>query len=475
MIADTLTTPAPPSRPGRIVKPTWQERELTDVGNGLTFAEFNDDFRYCHPRHEWLCWGDQRWEPDAEKLAVQAAKRLAQVWASYAINKIDDPDRQKRLVKHWLKSQSAAGIEAMLKMASTEPGILVRLEALNTDPWLLNVTNGTLNLQTGQLRPATMVDYITKLCPVEYNPNADLSELRRYLDRVVPDPAVQTFLQRAVGYSLSGNTREEKLFFVCGPTASGKSTFAEAVKAALGDYALTADFESFIRRQATGGPRNDIARLDGARIVMSIEVADGQRLAEGLIKMITGGDTVTARLLYQESREFRPRFKLWLFSNTRPRASDDDSALWRRVLLVPFEQTIPEGERDPSVKARLQDPTIGGPAVLSWAVRGCLDWQRDGLQVPDAVRAATTAYRMENDPLADWLEDRCDLKPSAATLFSDLYKDYKQYAEAAGARPITGKALALRLEKMGLKDFRASGEKRPKAYLGIALKSALDL
>ena len=193
--------------------------------------------------------------------------------------------------------------------------------------------------------------------------------------------------------ALTGDTSEEVLFFAHGPTATGKSSTLEAIKAALGEYAATADFETFLKRHGDAGIRNDIARLAGARFVVSIEVDEGKALAEGLVKMLTGGDTVAARFLYRETFEFLPVFKLWLAANTRPRASADDGAIWRRILQVPFAAVIPEAERDERVKITLRTSPEVQTAILAWAVQGCLEWQQAGLAAPSA--SATTPPNTE--------------------------------------------------------------------------------
>jgi len=204
------------------------------------------------------------------------------------------------------------------------------------------------------------------------------------------DGELADFLQRYFGYCLTGSVAEEKLAFVHGRGGTGKSTFMEALKAVFGEYAVTADFETFLARKATGGPRPDIARLAGARLVTSIEVDDGKRLAEGLVKQLTGGDTVTARELYAKEFEFVPQFKLVLVANHAPTVHSDDEAMWRRILRVPFDNAIPEAGQDRSVKLILRDPAVSGPAILAWLVEGCLQWQREGLRVPTVVTDATT-------------------------------------------------------------------------------------
>jgi putative DNA primase/helicase len=182
--------------------------------------------------------------------------------------------------------------------------------------------------------------------------------------------------------------------------------------------------------------RNDIARLAGKRMVISIEVDDGKALAEGLVKALTGGDTVTARFLYHEAFEFQPRFKLWLAANGRPSVRADDEAMWRRIVQIPFAHTVPADKRDPTLKTRFKtDPQIRS-AILTWAIHGCLEWQQRGLDVPAAVRDYTAEYRAENDVLGDWIADECQLGPEHWTPANDLRASYERWCAGAGAKPI---------------------------------------
>lgn len=188
--------------------------------------------------------------------------------------------------------------------------------------------------------------------------------------------------------------------------------------------------------------------------MISVEVDEGKALAEGLVKMLTGGDTVAARFLYRETFEFTPVFKLWLAANARPRANADDDALWRRIVQVPFTQVIPEAERDERVKLELRTNPAIQAAILAWAVQGCLEWQRAGLAVPDSVRDYTAEYRAENDPLRDWLADSCELDPDAWTSTADLRKSYEAWCEANGERAVTAKRLGTLLAARGFKEER---------------------
>jgi putative DNA primase/helicase len=434
-IAEAGTELAEPSPNGQADAATpATEHRLTDLGNARRLVELaGEDLRYCFPVRAWYVWDGRRWCPDATGAVMVRAKASAEALLERGLAAKDDG--RKRLVRHALDSQDEPALRRAVVLAQSEPGVPVLPGELDADPWLLNTPGGTVDLHTGEVRPARRGDLITKTTGAELDFAADSTAWDAFLARVLPDEEVRSFVQRAAGYSLVGVTDEEVLLFVHGPSATGKSTFVESLSSAAGDYARRADFASFLaegRRVSGGAARPDLARLAGCRLVTSLEVDDGRRLAVDLVKHLTGGDRVAARHLHQELFEFLPQFTLWLAANHRPRVPDDDAALWRRILQVPFEITIPEAERDPGVKAELRDPARSGPAVLAWSVQGALDWQARGLDPPEAVRAATAAYRASMDPLARFLEDCCVKGAGfwAGTL--DLYGVYVAWAGRAG-------------------------------------------
>ncbi|MGB2938509.1 MAG: phage/plasmid primase, P4 family [Phycisphaerae bacterium] len=456
--------------------PEWTADAVSDDANvegdvrlGRAFAAaYHKRVRYCSDRETWLVWDRRRWKEDAVHAAERLMQDLARDRLAAAAN-VGDSKAREAEVRFWVQAMRRNRIEAALWAARSDPRLIVRLADLDADPWALNVANGTFNLKTSRLRRHDPADLITKLAPVEYRPDADQREWLRFLERVVPDAATRAFLQHAAGYSLTGLANEECLFFVCGPTAGGKSTFISAVGSVLGDYAATANFATFLAQRNRTGPRPDIVRLAGKRFVSSVETEEAAQLASGLLKWITGQDRLCERSLYTVEIEFLPTFSLWLVSNFKPRAQDDDSALWRRLMLLPFPVTIPEAERDPAVKARLRDPAIGGPAVLAWLVKGCRDWQKHGLNPPSSVQVATRQWRAENDPIADWLSERADLNPTAVTTFKALNADYHAWAKDNGLKPISGTKLGMRLQDPhGCRQGSGAGHTR--TYEGISLK-----
>ncbi|MGO9976814.1 MAG: phage/plasmid primase, P4 family [Solirubrobacteraceae bacterium] len=358
----------------------------TDSGNAERLVHREGaDLRFV-PAIGWFAWDGCRWRRDDDGEVMRRAKRSARSMLIDAAS-VDDDEERKAIIGHAKRSESEPRLRAAVTLAQTERPVIVRSNALDSQPWLLNVLNGTLDRRTGDLREHRRDDLLTKLAPVNYDKQAASPLWSSFIAEITGgDGDFTAFLQRAVGYTLTGDVGEEVLFFAHGPAATGKSTFLEALKATLGgEYAVAADFEAFLKRRNDYGIRSDIARLAGARLVLGTEVDDGKQLAEGLVKQLTGGDTVTARFMYRDYFEFRPSFKLWLAANHRPRVNADDEAMWRRILQLPFTQVVPSERRDPELKRMLTtDPAVRS-AILAWAVEGSIEWAARGLGVPQRV------------------------------------------------------------------------------------------
>lgn len=452
------------ARDGCEICDTEVERTLTDAGNALRFVfEHGEHVRYCAGLGGWLVYDGQRWAVDAagaEQLAKQTARAIY-----FEAERSEDP---KATALHAMRSESARAIVAMLRLAQSEPGIAVQPDAFDRDPMILNTPSCVVDLRTGETRPHDPNDLATHMTAAPYDADATSKLLDIVLSEATGgDEEVSAFLCRVFGYAATGRTDEEKLFLIHGPAASAKSTLVEAFKAALGSYAMTADFTAFVARDASG-PRNDIARLAGARLVSSIEVEKGRKLAEGLVKSLTGGDLVTARFLHKEAFTFKPQFKLFLVANDAPRADDEDTGLWRRITRVPFEHVVPKEKRDPRVKATLCNPKLSGAAILAWMVRGCIEWQKSGLAIPAVIEAATEAYRESQDPLAEFFADECVFDSSAWVSRDALLKRYERWREHSGTRfPLTPKTMADRLRK---RDGLSEGKRRGvRGWVGIKL------
>jgi len=271
------------------------------------------------------------------------------------------------------------------------------------------------------------------------------------------------FVQKALGYSLTGSTQEQCLFMLYGAGANGKSTLIQTTSTLLGDYSRQTPTETLLVQRGDG-VRNDLARLQGARFVSAVEVEGGRRLAEVLVKPLTGGDTITARFLYGEHFEFQPMFKLWLAVNHKPGVQGTDHAIWRRIHLLPFTVTIPVGEQDKRLAEKLQGEL---PGILRWAVEGCLAWQREGLEPPAEVKRATGDYRAEMDVIAAFIQDCCVLGDEREVSSKALYEEYTGWCTQMGESPVSQKALATALQERGCTSGRKSGGR---LWCGIALK-----
>lgn len=425
----------------------------TELGNARRLVHRHGTIiRYVHPWRQWLVYGGGRWAPDdTGRLELLAKETVLSIYQE-SIAAEAATERQE-LAKWAARSESHAQLHAMIGLAASEPGIPVRPDQLDADPWLLNLQNGTLDLRTGALRPHAAADLLTKLAPVMWDPASEAPTWRAFLARILPgDPDLLAFLQRAVGYSLTGNTSEQILLFLFGRGNNGKTTMLETLRALLGDYGLQADVGTFLERRRDGAS-NDLARLRSARFVAAVEAGEGQRLAEGLVKQLTGGDTVSARMLYSEYFEFRPQFKLWLAANHKPVIRGTDTAIWRRIRLVPFTVTITEAERDPELPAKLR---VELPGILHWAVEGCLAWQREGLGAPPAVCTATASYRLEMDVLGAFLEECCELGPALRAPATPLYEAYRHWCDRSGERAVTQRAFGTALLERDFHSVKSS-------------------
>jgi putative DNA primase/helicase len=354
---------------------------------------------------------------------------------------------------------SERGMSNARKIAASFPEVEVKRTELDADPWALAVANGIIDLKSGDLREHHATDLITRMSPVAYDPDAKLELWDSFLDWLTKGRQdLKDFLQLAAGYSLTGDVREEKLFFIHGPAASGKTTLIEAIKMVAGKYAMTADFSTFLKGHSVGTARSDIARLAGARFVSSVEVDQGKALAEGLVKQMTGGDTITARFQYASEFEFAATHKLWLVANDAPKVNNEDDGLWRRILRIPCDNVVPEGQRDPTLKLRLKDPQLAGPAVLAWCVEGAVKWVKaQRLMVPETIKEATADYRESQDPITDFLAEACEQDPEAKVTFGDLFAAYLAYCKQYHRRPMGKIKFSERLEAKGFERGRQGG------------------
>ena len=445
---------------------------FTDWGNAKRLVTaYGTTLRYCYTWAKWLLWDGKRWiSDDAGEINRKAKNTIGLIYKEAAEEK--DNDRRKALASHALRCESDSKLKAMIELAKSEPGIPIRPDDMDQDPWLFNVLNGTLDLRTGELKSHHREDYITKISEVEYNPEADCPFWMQHLQKIMNGNSnLILFLQRSFGYSLTGIIDERNLFIGWGTGANGKTTTHEVANKVMGNYAARTPAETLLIKREGSIP-HDLAILKGSRFVFCSESEEGKRLAESLIKDLTGGDTISARFLYSHLFTFKPTFKVWLATNHKPIIRGTDNAIWDRIRLIPFTVSIPEPERIPQreMMDRFQEEISG---ILTWMVKGSLEWVKRGLGTPEEVKKATSKYRDEMDILGDFIEERCVVSNTSEATSKELYNRYEEWCRGNGEKPISQKSFAHRLEERAFVKIRM-GHSQARGWQGIGLNSNIS-
>ncbi len=413
---------------------------LTDLGNARRLVKRHGaDLRHVHQWKSWYVYDARRWAEDKTAEVVRRVKetqgylysKVAEQLQALRGSGADDAAAAARraeitkLLNHAIKWEDARAIARSLELAKSEHGIPLLPEEMDRDQYLLNVHNGTIDLRTGELRQHRRDDLITKLAPVTHDPAAKCPTWDSFLDRIMGgNRNLISYLQRVVGYGLTGSVAEQCLWFFHGQGANGKSTFLVTILAMLGDYAMQGVSDMLIEKKHESHP-TERADLCGKRFVATIETEEGRRLAEALMKQMTGGDKVRARKVFKDFFEFHATHKIILAANHKPVIRGRDHAVWRRIKMVPFTVTISEQEKDKELPAKLKAEL---PGILNWALRGCLDWQAAGLGEPDEVKQATGDYQAEQDVVEKFIAECCHRLPEGRVKVSALYEAYGKWS-----------------------------------------------
>ncbi len=450
------------------IEKIFESFECTDSGNAEAYAEtIISKFLYIPENKQNFLYAVDRWKPDNSGKLIHGFKNWTRQMHLKAFQ-IKDEDKRNALLKHFLKNESHARIKAMEALVKSEPGMSKSIAEFDTEPGLLNLRNGVLDLYNNDLLPHRADFYLTKITPVEYKPGALAPAFMKFMEQVTNgDKELQNYIQKAIGYALTGSTEEQCIFILYGTGANGKSTFIETIKTLMAEYAVTVPVEALLSRAS--GMASEIVRLRGARLAITGEPERGAKLSEGLIKILTGGDTVTGRGLYKDSEEFTNHAKIMLVTNHLPQIAGTDEGIWRRIRVIPFTVTIPEEKRDKKLLTKLKAEL---PGILNWAVEGCSLWQQEGLESPQIVKQWTGRYRDDQDTLRDFLDDCMVRDAKSKILCGELYAAYTIWCMNNSEPELARKVFTSSMEERGFQ--KRKGTAGNLYFYGITQKDSLE-
>lgn len=475
----------PPSEPPDDT-PSGTTAKRSDVANAETLLRLHgENLRYVGAWRKWLAWDGRRWQLDTDALAMHYAVETTRVMlneASQALHDLVERIKREGLTDelkdlkaeadkdfaHAAQSQAARKLASMLTVTSSFRQLATRQDHLDTDPWMLNCGNGTLDLRTGKLFPHMRSELITLVTPIAYDEDAKCPTWDAFLERVQPAAGMRAYIQRLAGYTLTGVTTEQCLAFHHGSGANGKSTFLATLHQLVGDYG-TAAHPRLIFRSRGDGDRHltERASLFRKRFVTCPETSEAMGWDEGTVKDLTGDDLITCRRMREDEWTYRPTHKLHIAGNERPIVRATDDGFWRRMHLVPWAVTIPAHERDQGLAAKLHDEL---PGILAWAVRGTDEWRKNRLAPPADVLAATEAYRSASDTGGLFLRAACELEDAATTSKKDFREAYEAWSREQGYEPLGARRMAEVLRRHGVQESTArEGMRVVTAWRGVRL------
>jgi P4 family phage/plasmid primase-like protien len=440
-------------------------RAFTDLGNTERFLDrHKDSFRFTSGKG-WYSFDGTRWVPESDSAVMVAAWETVRAIGDEPEAPLPEGHRGRPPMspRGWMRqSEAGARLAAIVSLVKNAPGIAVKEEAFDTYDWYFNCMNGTIDLKTGRLMPHDRNQLLSTISPVKFDPRAECPKWMEFLEKVMQgDQELVSFLQRLAGYTMSGSVAEQAFCVNWGEGSNGKSTYLDVLSTVMGGYADTTPFNTFSERK-NGGIPNDLAALHKARMVICSEGARTTKLAEAMIKNVTGSETVSARFLHHEFFSFRPKFTLFLQSNHKPVITGTDHGIWRRVRFIPWLYTFSDAEINK--RWAQEEVEAEGPGVLNWMIKGCLEYQRIGLAEPEVVRAAIAQYRENSDTLGIWLKDECTKVPGHETPSGGFYAVYRSWARDTGEDAITAQEFKTEMLKRG---YGWKKTKKANVFVGI--------
>ena len=415
---------------------------FSDVGNAeRLMAIYGKNIRYNPVRKSWLLWSSKHWEFDfVGKIEGLSRKVIRKLQAEGQLLPVDNSvnentqlknEKLKEAIrKYVLRSESDGKIKAMINQAVTQSSLIIT--ETDKDNFLLNIKNGTLNLKTGLLQKHDRKNFCTKVVDIEYDPKIQCPNWMEFINKIfLGDQELINYIQKSVGYSMTGDANLQCFYILHGNGANGKGTFIKTIMRFMGDYADGLDAKSLMEKMGDEGTREEIAGLIGKRFVNVNEMKGSKSFDEGLLKSLTSGadETVKVRNLYESSFNLKPTFKLWMSTNHMPKINNDDEGIWRRVRKIPFKYKFTDDDKDVNFFENKLMPEMSG--IFNWAIEGCLKWQQEGEDIPDVVKASVDEYRIDSDPIQRFMADEC-LVASSETVrvnVSELYKSYENWCK----------------------------------------------
>lgn len=423
----------------------------TQLDWGLRFASWKAWLKYVHGVG-WHVWDDTRWRPDDDGEASRVYANM--VKDAYAeLGQVADDAERKQAFKDLLAAEKKSFAEGALWFAGSRPEMAAAASSMDANRMLLNCANGTLDLATMALLSHSMEHNITKVCRGAWDPGLGETRWSKFVAEILPDAEVRDFVQRLMGSALAGKVREHVLPIFTGTGGNGKSTFTDAVSDALGDYAMQADPALLMATNRDSHPTG-LAALQGRRLAICMETAQGRHLDAPTAKQLTGGDKITARYMRQDFFTFEPSHTILMITNHKPVVSGSDDALWRRLVVVPFEQTFSRDDADPDLKDALESEP---DAVLSWMIHGWMEYQAKGLDIPAGVRAATDGYKADSDAVGMFLLEMTYETTMGTVNSSELFTEWKKWCSANGEEAGSQKTFSEELTRRGYSKHKSSG------------------
>ncbi len=455
----------------QFMKSLRDDYHLSDLGNAQRIKDsFGEEIRYCHPQNKWYVWDDKRWNIDREAYLETCARGIVDQIYKDGFDATDLGKKQK-LIEFALKCESVQRIKNMIELTKSESGIPILPDAFDADPMLFNVQNGTVDLRSGILKEHDQKDFITKISPIKYDPEAKCPLWLSFLDKIFAgNKDLIEYEQRRSGYRMTGEVKEEDIDINFGNGQNGKSKFFDELVYIMGDYHKKINVETIaeVGKRDGNTATSDVACLKGIRFVTVSEPQKEMKLDEGRIKDWTGRDKITARHLYSEQFDFYAEFKIDLYTNHKPVIKGLGKSMWRRIKLVPFSVTISDDEKDVDLGEKLKKESSG---ILNWMIQGCLMWQKDGLKVPEEILQATEEYKKEQDYLGDFFRECCEIGKDYKVPFKWIHLTYRAYSNVMDMPVQSHVTFASTLSERG---YKVKHTDKGNIYTGIRLKVNIE-